>query len=279
MSRPTSPWHRADDAAVVLRERLGHNDLAVVLGSGWADVADELGDTVAELALADLPAAVPTTVPGHPGTARSIVTSDGRRVVALLGRVHLYEGHDPATVVHLCRAVVRAGAAAVILTNAAGSLDPAARLGSAVVIRDQLNLTGRNPMTGPPPPEGGMARFVDLSDLYDRAWRQRLTSARRDLTEGVYAGVLGGSFETPAEIAAMGVLGADLVGMSTVLESIAAHQLGARVLGLSLVTNLAAGLQPTVDHRDVLDVASGAADQLADVLAAAIATAPTAERE
>lgn len=272
----SSPWQRVDATAAALVDRLGEHDVAVVLGSGWAGAADSLGELVAQVDVGDLPAAVATTVPGHPGLVRSVAAPGGRRVLVAVGRPHLYEGHDAAAVVHLCRAAVRAGVGSVILTNAAGSLDASAPIGSAVLISDQLNLTGSNPMVGEAPPGRGATRFVDLSDLYDRHWRERVRTECPGLTEGVYAGVLGGSFETPAEIRAMGALGADLVGMSTVLESIAAHHLGARVLGVSLVTNLAAGLQPTVDHLEVLDAGRAASERLVEVLTAAIAAAPTA---
>jgi len=274
MTRSSSWWEPADEAAAALRARLGDHDVVVVLGSGWSTAADALGTTVAEMPTTELPGAAAPTVTGHPGTVRSIVTGEGRRVLALVGRIHLYEGHDASTVVHLCRAVVGSGVGSVVLTNAAGSLDPGAPVGSVVLIRDQLNLTGTNPMVGQVPAGDAGQRFVDLSDLYDRRWRERMRATRPELTEGVYAGVVGGSFETPAEIRAIGTLGADLVGMSTVLESIAAHHLGARVLGVSLVTNLAAGLQPTVDHMEVLDAGRAAAGRLADVLGAAVATAP-----
>jgi purine-nucleoside phosphorylase len=164
------------------------------------------------------------------------------------------------------RAAVLAGCEVVVLTNAAGSLRPELAVGTTVVISDQLNLTGTNPMAGPEPPDGLPSRFVDLTDLYSSRLRSALRQRRPARAEGVYAGLLGGSFETPAEIRMLGSSGADLVGMSTVLEAIAAKHLGAEVVGLSLVTNLAAGLQERVDHLEVLDVGVSAGDEMAAAL-------------
>jgi purine-nucleoside phosphorylase len=185
-----------------------------------------------------------------------------RSVLLVSGRSHLYEGHPVDTVVHLVRSIVLSGCSTVVLTNAAGALRPGLGIGDAVLIADHLNLTGANPMAGPPPPEGLPGRFVDLTGLYDAGVRERLRGRRPGLSEGIYAGLLGGSFETPAEIRMLATMGADLVGMSTVLEAIAARHLGATVVGVSLVTNLAAGLQDHIGHQDVLDAAAAARDEL-----------------
>jgi len=270
MHEAPDPYGSAAEAGRLLREQLGDHRVAVVLGSGWAGVARELGEVVGELATSDLPGAAAPTVPGHDGRLRSVRVSraDAReiRTLVVAGRSHLYEGHDAAAVVHLVRAAVLSGCSTVVLTNAAGSLRPEVGIGSAVVISDQLNLTGTDPMCGPPPPEGPSSRFTDLTNLYDRDLRARLLERRPDLPEGIYAGLRGGSFETPAEIRMLRTMGADLVGMSTVLESIAAHHLGARVAGISLVTNLAAGLQDSVDHEEVLAAGHAAAGPLTAVL-------------
>ena len=270
MHQAPDPYRSAAEAGEQLRDRLGQHRVAVVLGSGWSGVAEDLGEVTGELAATDLPGVAAPTVPGHDGRLRSVQVghADGRRTPTLVvaGRSHLYEGHDAAAVVHLVRAAVLSGCSTVVLTNAAGSLRPEVGVGSAVVVSDQLNLTGTDPMCGPPPPEGPSSRFTDLTDLYDRELRARLLARRPDLPEGVYAGLRGGSFETPAEIRMLRTLGADLVGMSTVLESIAAHHLGARVAGISLVTNLAAGLQESVDHEEVLAAGRAAAGSLATVL-------------
>jgi len=210
------------------------------------------------------------TVPGHGGTVAS-VDVDGVPVLVLAGRTHLYEGHPVATVVHAVRAAVLSGCPTVLLTNAAGSLRPDVGVGRAVVISDQLNLTGTNPLCGPEPPGQPGNRFTDLTRLYSPRLRAAALAHDDTITEGVYAGLLGGSFETPAEIRMLATLGADLVGMSTVLEAIAAHHLGAEVFGVSLVTNLAAGLAPDIDHQEVLAAGVAAEDTLIALLRTVIA--------
>lgn len=263
------PYLRAATAASELLERLGPHRAVVVLGSGWAPVASGLGEVVASLPAAGFTGVPTPTVPGHDGAVHS-VSARGRDgalpVLVVAGRSHLYEGHDVSTVVHMVRAAVLSGCRTVVLTNAAGSLRPAIGVGTPVLISDHLNLTGSNPMCGPPPPAGMPGRFVDLTDLYDPARRTALRAADPELPEGVYAGLLGGSFETPSEIRMLATLGADLVGMSTVLEAIAARHLGADVVGVSLVTNLAAGLQSTVDHDEVLRAGTQSSDRLGSVL-------------
>lgn len=265
MPDPSDPYDLAAAAGQRLVGRLGEPDVAVVLGSGWSAVADELGDVQAQLDVHELPGSGRPGVPGHRGTASSVLRGR-QRVLVLAGRHHLYEGHDEATVVHLVRAAVLAGASTVVLTNAAGSLRADREVGSPVLISDHLNLTGRNPMCGAPPPPTLPSRFVDLTDLYSASLRSEVRRVRPDLPEGVYAGLLGASFETPAEIRMLERLGADLVGMSTVLEAIAARHLGAAVLGLSLVTNFAAGLQDSVDHLEVLEAGRSSTGRLAEVL-------------
>ncbi len=263
------PYQLAGVAAAELTAQLGSHEVVIVLGSGWADAADDLGTVLAEAPSHELVGVPTPTVSGHEGTLRSVEvdTAGGRRrVLVVAGRSHLYEGHPADTVVHLVRAAVLSGCGRVVLTNAAGSLRPEVGVGQVAVISDHINLMGTNPMVGPPPPDHLPSRFVDLTDLYSAGARARLGERRPDLVHGVYAGLLGGSFETPAEIAMLGMLGADLVGMSTVLEAIAARHLGARVIGLSLVTNLAAGLQAQVDHLEVLAAGSAATAHMHGVL-------------
>jgi purine-nucleoside phosphorylase len=233
------------------------HDVAVVLGSGWSAAADEIGTTLAEVPLPDLGGLPPPTVTGHQALVRSQRCGD-RRVLTFLGRLHAYEGHPLDVVVHEVRTAIAAGCRAVMLTNAAGGLDPQHHVGQLVLIADHLNLTGRSPLVGP--------RFVDLTDLYSPRLRALAAGVDPDLVEGVYAGLPGPHFETPAEIRMLRTLGADLVGMSTVHEAIAARAEGAEVLGISLVTNPAAGLgQPhapggaPIDHVDVLAVGRAAA--------------------
>ena len=202
------------------------------------------------------------------------------RVAMLLGRVHLYEGHDPHAVVHGLRTVAAAGATIAVLTNGAGFLRREWSVGQCVLICDHLNLTGRSPLTGQNPPTPYAGRFVDLTDAYSPRLRALARTVDPTLADGVYLGLHGPHFETPAEIRMGATLGADLVGMSTVLETIAARHLRMEVLGLSLATNLAAGLSPTpLNAQEVLDAGAAAGPRigqlLADILAAIAASAPS----
>jgi len=266
------PFELASEAASTVSGWAGSpsHDIAIVLGSGWQAVADGLGAADAERPTTDLPGFAAPTVAGHHGQLRSL-TVEGHRVLLLIGRTHLYEGRSPAEVVHPVRTAVIAGASVVILTNAAGGLDPAMRPGQAVLIRDHLNLTGASPLSGPSPPASYPGRFADLTNLYPARLRTLAKEADPTLTEGVYAALRGPHYETPSEVAMLRKAGADLVGMSTALEAIAAHHLGASVLGISLVTNLAAGVSPTpLDHTEVLAAGAAAAPFLAELLSAVL---------
>ena len=265
---PSDPYAAAAASAARLAERTGQDahDAAVVLGSGWAQAADALGPGT-EVALADLGGFPPPTVPGHVPVVRS-VRAGGLRVLVFLGRTHLYEGHPVATVVHGVRTAVAAGCRVIVLTNAAGGIRAGYRTGQPVLISDHLNLTGRSPLAGLPPPGGYPSRFTDLTDLYSRRLRALARDADPALAEGVYAALPGPHYETPAEIRMLAILGADLVGMSTALEAIAARQLGAEVLAISLVTNLAAGLAPAeLDHAEVTAAGQAAAARMGALLA------------
>jgi purine-nucleoside phosphorylase len=267
-SATSNPYELAAEAAAEVTRWAGAppHDVAIVLGSGWQGVADGLGTAEAERATADLPGFAVPTVAGHHGQLRSLRVGD-HRVLLLIGRTHLYEGRSPAEVVHPVRAAVIAGARVVVLTNAAGGLDPAMLPGQAVLIRDHLNLMGASPLGGPAPPAGYRGRFVDLTDLYPARLRALAKQVDPTLTEGVYAALGGPHYETPAEVALLRRAGADLVGMSTAFEAIAAHHLGASVLGISLVTNLAAGVSPTpLDHEEVLAAGAAAAPYLVELL-------------
>ena len=264
-----TPYERADEAAQWLRYRAKFT-AAVVLGSGWGNVA-ALGEVVDEFPLSDIPGVPAPRVAGHSGRALVVAMNGSTQVLAMAGRSHLYEGYSAAEVVHGIRAVVRAGARRVVLTNAAGALNAALPVGAPVLLTDHLNLTGANPMSGAAPTAGWPGRFVDLTDVYNRRVRDRVMADHPSVGAGVYAGLLGGSYETPAEIMMLARLGADLVGMSTVLEAIAAHHAGAEVVGISLVTNMAAGISPTpLDHSEVLEVGRDSAGQLFSVVRTAL---------
>ncbi|MEP6695967.1 MAG: purine-nucleoside phosphorylase [Pseudonocardiales bacterium] len=236
-----------------------HHDVAVVLGSGWVAAADRLGQPNAEVPFTDLPGFITPSVAGHAGRVRSVGVGE-RRVLVFLGRTHLYEGLGVDPVVHAVRVAAAAGCAAVVLTNAAGGLRESYTVGQPVLISDHLNLTGRSPLVGP--------TFVDLTDLYSARLRSLARTVDTTLTEGVYAALPGPHYETPAEIRMLRTMGADLVGMSTALEAIAARAAGCEVLALSLVTNLAAGITGApLDHSEVLAAGRDAARRMGDLLA------------
>ena len=263
------PFARADASAAILKRLTGVPDFdaAVVLGSGWVAAADAIGAAEFEVPLADLGGFAQPTIAGHAPAVRYI--KDGnRRILLFLGRVHLYEGHEPHTVVHGVRTAIAAGCRTVVLTNAAGGVNAAYAVGEPVLISDHLNLTGRSPLSGPIP-AGYPSRFTDLSEAYSRRLRELARRHDPTLAEGVYAMLPGPHYETPAEIRMLRTAGADLVGMSTALETIAARHLGAEVLAISLVTNPAAGLSDEpLDHREVLAAARDSAARIGELLAA-----------
>ncbi|MGQ0465582.1 MAG: purine-nucleoside phosphorylase [Sporichthyaceae bacterium] len=245
-----------------LAERLGAVDLGVVLGSGWSDALAAFEPLADPIPMAALGLAGPSAA-GHRGLV--YLTSAGpHRVAILAGRTHYYEHRDAAAAGLPMRLLAEAGARGVVLTNAAGSLRPEWPAGTVVLIRDHLNLTGDTPLRGP--------EFVDLTDAYS----PRLRALAPDLPEGVYAQFAGPQYETPAEVAMAGRLGADLVGMSTALETIAARAAGLEVLGISLVTNLAAGVGTgPIAHSDVLAAGAAATGSLGPLLADVLAAWPT----
>jgi purine-nucleoside phosphorylase len=256
----TDPAAPAAAAAAALAQATGvaAHDVAVVLGSGWRPAADLVGEPVHELPMAELPGFVRPVVAGHGGTLRSVRVGE-RRVLVLLGRTHLYEGHGVAAVAHGVRTAAAAGCRTVVLTNAAGGIRAGLSVGEPVLVADHLNLTGVSPLIGP--------RFTDLTDLYSGRLRALARTIDPSLREGVYAGLPGPHFETPAEIRMLRGLGADLVGMSTVLEAIAARAEGVEVFALSLVTNLAAGLSGApLDHHEVLAAGAAAATRMGGLL-------------
>ena len=262
---PDDPYALARRAADAVAERTGvdAHDVAVVLGSGWAPAATQLGDPTATAPMAELPGFAPPSAQGHGGQVLSLRIG-AHRVLVLLGRIHAYEGQDLRHVVHPVRTAAAAGVRTVVLTNAAGGLREDFTVGQPVLISDHLNLTSRSPLLG--------ARFVDLVDAYSPRLRALARDIDPTLTEGVYAGLFGPQYETPAEIRMLRTLGADLVGMSTVHETIAAREAGADVLGVSLVTNLAAGMtgQP-LSHDEVLAAGRQSATRMGSLLASVIA--------
>jgi purine-nucleoside phosphorylase len=269
VSQPATndPAALAASAADALTGALGGNhDVAVVMGSGWAPAADAFGEVAGSVAIGDLPGFAAPTAVGHGGEVRSVRVGD-RRVLLFLGRTHLYEGRGVEPVVHGVRTAAVAGVKTVILTNAAGALGEQHRIGQAVIIADHLNLTARSPLVG--------ATFVDLTDLYSRRLRELAQEVDPSLIEGVYAALPGPHYETPAEIRMLRTLGADLVGMSTALEAIAARAAGMEVFGLSMVTNAAAGITGEVlDHQEVLAAGKEAASRLGSFLVEFIGRLP-----
>jgi len=263
-----APGELALRAAHAIADRTGtaEHEVAIVLGSGWAPAVGALGSPTAVVPMAELPGFTPPSAVGHRGEVLSMRVGEHRALV-LAGRVHAYEGHDLRHVVHPVRAACAAGARIVVLTNAAGGLRPDLQVGQPVLISDHLNLTARSPLVG--------AQFVDLTDAYAPRLRRLAREADPTLAEGVYAALPGPHYETPAEIRMLRTLGADLVGMSTVHETIAARAAGAEVLGVSLVTNLAAGItDEPISHAEVLAAGAASAARIGSLLAHVIAAIP-----
>lgn len=265
----TDPFDVAAAAAEYIAAETGvsGHDVALVLGSGWGGAAELIGDVVAEIPTADIPGFVKPAVEGHRSTTRSIRIErpDGavRHALVLGSRTHLYEGRGPRRVVHGIRTAAAAGCETVILTNGCGSVHIGWRPGQPVLIKDHLNFTGQTPLEG--------AKFADMTDVYTPRLRDVARSVDPDLPEGVYAQFNGPQYETPAEVKMAGLLGADLVGMSTALEAIAARHCRMDVLGISLATNLAAGISPhPLSHAEVLEAGKQAGPRISDLLARVI---------
>ena len=258
------------EAADTIATRTGRprHRLAAVLGSGLGAYAATLPGSI-EIPYPEIPGFPAPKVEGHAGSLVS-TDLDGNPVLVFAGRVHTYEGWDLAEVVFGVRTAILAGCRTILLTNAAGGAGDGLEPGDLVLISDHLNLTGRNPLTGPNDSRLG-PRFPDMSAVYAPALRSTAheVGSRVGVTlkEGIYAWFLGPSYETPAEVQMAKRLGADLVGMSTVPEAIAAHAMGAEVLGISLVTNLAAGISPVpLSHQEVQETADGARERFTTLL-------------
>jgi purine-nucleoside phosphorylase len=262
----TDPFAVAQAAAAVISERTGaeHHDVALVLGSGWGQAGDLVGETLATIDNTDVPGFAAAAVEGHTGTMRSVAIGDtGRRALVFGTRTHFYEGRGVRAVVHGVRTAAAAGCTTIVITNGCGALRPEWAPGTPVLISDHINLTASSPLEG--------ATFVDLTDLYSPRLRAVAQEVDPELEEGVYVQFRGPQYETPAEVRMARVLGGDLVGMSTTLEAIAARHAGLEVLGISLVTNAAAGISASpLSHEEVIVAGQAAADRCGRLLAAVV---------
>jgi purine-nucleoside phosphorylase len=260
------PFEVAAQAAAQLAEATGveRHDIALTLGSGWAKAADLIGETTHTIAAPDIAGFSKPALEGHVGTLRSILLPSGKRALVIGARTHYYEGHGVRRVVHSVRTAAAAGASTMILTNGAGGIKPHWTPGTPVLISDHLNLTGDSPLEG--------ATFIDLTDLYSARLRAVARTVDPDLDEGVYVQNRGPHYETPAEVQMAKALGGHIVGMSTALEAIAARQAGMEVLGLSLITNLAAGISPNpLSHEEVIEAGRDAEPVISALLARIVA--------
>lgn len=256
------PFEIAAEAAAQLARRTGveRHDIALTLGSGWGRAADLIGETVATIPATEIVGFSRPALVGHAGTLRSIRLPNGAHALVIGARTHYYEGHGVRRVVHSVRTAAAAGARTMILTNGAGGIKPHWKPGTPVLISDHINLTADSPLEG--------ATFVDLTDLYSSRLRELARSIQPDLDEGVYCQFRGPQYETPAEVRMARTIGGHMVGMSTALEAIAARQAGMEILGMSLITNLAAGIQTTpLSHQEVLEAGREAEPVISALLA------------
>ena len=261
-----TPFALATEAAQVVAEKTGidHHDIALTLGSGWAKAADLIGETIAEIPAGDVPGFASSGVPGHTGTIRSIKMANGKHALVIGARTHFYEDKGVRAVVHSVRTAAACGAKVMVLTNGAGGIKDHWTPGTPVLISDHLNLTASSPLEG--------ATFIDLTDLYSSRLRDIARTIDPTLDEGVYVQFRGPHYETPAEVQMAKVMGGHIVGMSTALEAIAAREAGMEVLGLSLITNLAAGISPEpLSHKEVIEAGQIAEPVISALLAQIVA--------
>ncbi|MCX7520982.1 purine-nucleoside phosphorylase [Microbacterium sp. STN6] len=256
------PFEVAREAAerIAALSGVDHHDIALTLGSGWGKAADLIGETTATIDATEVPGFGKPALAGHVGTLRSILLPNGKRALVIGARTHYYEGHGVRRVAHSVRTAAATGAKTMVLTNGAGGIKETWRPGTPVLISDHINLTADSPLEG--------ATFVDLTDLYSSRLRALAKSIDRSLDEGVYCQFRGPHYETPAEVQMAKTIGGHIVGMSTALEAIAARQAGMEVLGMSLITNLAAGIQKTpLSHQEVIEAGRAAEPVISALLA------------
>lgn len=262
------PRALAAEAAQAIANATGvaKHDIALVLGSGWGGAAELLGDVVAEIPAEDIPGFRKAAVVGHGGTITSIkIAGTDAHALVLGARTHYYEGHGVRAVAHGVRTAAAAGCTSLVLTNGCGGLRAEWGPGTPVLISDHINFTMDSPLEG--------ATFVDLTDVYSPRLRDLARTIDSTLDEGVYVQFRGPHYETPAEVQMAKIIGGDLVGMSTALEAIAAREAGLEILGISLVTNPAAGISPTpLNHTEVLEAGRAAGPRIAKLLADIVTT-------
>ena len=263
LSNPdVNPFEVAREAAAQIAEKTGvaKHDIGLTLGSGWGKAAELMGETTATIDAAEITGFSASAVVGHSGTLRSILLPSGKRALVIGARTHYYEGHGVRRVAHSVRTAAACGATTMVLTNGAGGIKPNWRPGTPVLISDHINLTADSPLEG--------ATFIDLTDLYSSRLRDLARTVDSSLDDGVYVQFRGPHYETPAEVQMAKVLGGHIVGMSTALEAIAARQAGMEVLGLSLITNLAAGISENpLSHKEVLEAGAAAEGRISELLA------------
>lgn len=251
----------ADDIARLTG--VDRHDIALTLGSGWGKAAELIGETTATIDATDVTGFGRPALEGHVGTLRSVVTARGKRVLVIGARTHFYEGHGVRRVVHSVRTAAATGAKTMVLTNGAGGVRHEWHPGQPVLISDHINLTAASPLEG--------ATFIDLTDLYSLRLRDLARTIDPTLEEGVYCQFRGPQYETPAEVRMAKTIGGHIVGMSTALEAIAARQAGMEILGFSLITNLAAGIQTTpLSHQEVIEAGRQAEPVISSLLARVI---------